>query len=193
MKKYQIIYADPPWKYYKITKEHPMKYNYSADKHYPTMPVSEICNLPIRELSDKNCILFMWATFPNLKESLDVIKAWGFKYKTLGFCWIKTGRDYLPRRDGMGYYTKSNAEICLIGTKGKINILSHSIPSTIMFPRTKHSVKPEIVRDKIIQLVGDLPRIELFARQKTEGWDCLGNEINGKDIKQELEELINGR
>jgi N6-adenosine-specific RNA methylase IME4 len=113
-KKYQIIYADPPWKYYKITKEHPMKYNYAADKHYPTMEISDICDLPIKELSENNCILFMWATFPNLQEGLDVIKSWGFKYKTLGFCWVKIGKDYLPRRDGMGYYTKSNAEVCMI-------------------------------------------------------------------------------
>lgn len=190
MKKYQIIYADPPWSYRKITKEHPLKYNFAADKHYPTMDVKDICNLPIKQLADKNCILFMWATFPNLPEGLEVIKSWGFKYKTLGFCWVKTGKDGQPRRDGMGYYTKSNAEVCLIGTKGKINILSHSVPSTILSPRTEHSAKPPIVREKIVELMGDLPRIELFARKEDtlfqnkdwKGWDVWGNESGG-DIK----------
>ena len=175
-KKYQIIYADPPWSYRDKRDKHPRLCG-GASAHYNTMTIEEIKNLPINKLADDNCMLFIWVTFPNLQEGLDVIKAWGFTYKTLGFSWIKTNKKNGKPFFGIGYYTKSNCEVCLIGVKGKPIVVSNKVSSVIIAPREEHSKKPDIVRDKIVELCGDLPRIELFARQKTEGWDVWGNEV----------------
>lgn len=192
MKKYSIIYADPAWSYNDrvYTGRKDGKNFYSLEEyHYPTMSVKEICELPIKEMTDDNCILFMWATFPNLKEALQVIEAWGFEYKTLGFSWIKTNQrqnlnqstffptDTIDTFFGIGHYTKSNCEVCLIGTKGRPEIVSNSVSSVVIAPRGKHSKKPNEVREKIVELCGDKPRVELFARQNHKGWDAWGNEI----------------
>lgn len=149
-----------------------------VDKEYPTMKIEDIKKLPINELADDICVLMMWATFPQLQEALDVINSWGFKYKTLGFSWLKTNKDGSPFF-GIGYYAKSNQEVCLLAVKGKAHSLvkSNSVSSFVSTSRTKHSEKPHIFREKIVELFGDLPRIELFARQKTEGWDVWGNEV----------------
>ena len=178
-KKYQIIYADPPWKY-RQGKSMGTNFQGAADAQYACMDYKDICKLPIEKISDKDSIIFLWATFPQLREALEVIKAWGFEYKTVGFVWIKVNPNQpLKEFFGIGYYTKSNAEICLLGTKGNAHKLvkSNSISQVIATPKLRHSEKPQQARDKIIQLVGDLPRIELFARQKTEGWDVWGNEV----------------
>ncbi len=188
--KYQIIYADPPW-HYNDRRNNGTKFGGGAGNHYPTMKVNQIKQLPIKEMADKDCILFLWATFPCLKEALEVIEAWGFTYKTLGFSWIKTNKrqnleqysflptDFIDDFFGIGFYTKSNCEVCLLAIKGNGAKLvkSNSVSSTIISPRREHSKKPEETRDRIVQLVGDIPRIELFARQKTEGWDVWGNEV----------------
>lgn len=175
-KKYQIIYADPPWSYRDKRNKHPRLCG-GALVHYKTMGIKEIKTLPIQNITDDNCMLFLWATFPNLSEALEVIRAWGFKYKTLGFSWIKTNKNNSKPFFGIGYYTKSNCEVCLIGVKGKPIKVSNSISSVLIEPKEEHSKKPNIVRDKIVQLCGDISRIELFARQKTEGWDVWGNEV----------------
>jgi len=177
MKKYNIIYADPPWSYRDKRDKHPRLCG-GASAHYPTMSIQDIKNLPVKDLADENAILFLWATFPNLQEALDVIKAWGFTYKTLGFSWIKTNKNNGKPFFGIGYYTKSNCEVCLIGVKGKPPKVSNSVSSVVIAPREQHSKKPDIVRDKIVELCGDLPRIELFARQSTPGWDVWGNEVD---------------
>tara|TARA_R110002020_G_scaffold6986_3_gene29492 strand:- start:927 stop:1469 length:543 start_codon:yes stop_codon:yes gene_type:complete len=175
-KKYKIIYADPPWSYKDKRDKHPRMCG-GASSHYKTMSIEDIKNLPITEISDDNCMLFMWTTFPNLQEGLDVIKAWGFKYKTLGFSWIKLNKKNLKPFFGIGHYTKSNCEVCLIGIKGKPPIASNYVSSVLQEPREEHSKKPNIVRDKIVELCGDLPRIELFARNQTDKWDSWGNEV----------------
>lgn len=176
MKKYNIIYADPTWSYKDKRDKHPRMCG-GATSHYNTMSIEQIKELPINDLAEENCMLFLWVTFPNLQEGLDVIKAWGFKYKTLGFSWIKTNKNNGKPFFGIGYYTKSNCEVCLIGVKGKPIKASNSVSSVIISPRQEHSKKPEQIRDKIVELCGDVPRIELFARQKTEGWDVWGNEV----------------
>jgi N6-adenosine-specific RNA methylase IME4 len=175
-RKYSIIYCDPPWSYRDKRDKHPRLCG-GASAHYPTMDIEDLKKLPIESLADTNCMLFMWCTFPNLQEGLDLIKAWGFTYKTLGFSWLKTNKRNGEPFFGIGYYTKSNCEICLIGVKGKPIKVSNSVSSVIISPRERHSKKPDIVRDKIVQLCGDLPRIELFARDKTPGWSSWGNEI----------------
>ena len=140
------------------------------------MKNEDIYNLPIENIADDNCILFLWATFPNLQEALNTIKAWGFEYKTCGFNWIKKNKNG-TNFFGIGWYTKSNSEVCLIGTKGKAPKASNKVSQIVESVREKHSKKPDIVRDKIVEFSGDLPRIELFARNKVDGWDCWGNEV----------------
>lgn len=181
MKKYQIIYADPPWSI--GTPVPPKRLGKEVTDHYQTMTPQEIKSLPIKKMTDENCILFLWVTFPNLELGLDVIKSWGFKYKTLGFSWIKTNKNNGKPFFGIGYYTKSNCEVCLIGVKGKVVKQSNYVSSVVISPRQGHSKKPDEVRNRIVQFCGDVPRVELFARQKTEGWDVWGNELkNDIDI-----------
>lgn len=179
-KKYHIIYADPPWEYKQsgsTTNSRGM-----AKQHYPTMSTEEICSLPVREICTDNAICFMWATFPNIGEALKVMKAWGFEYKTAAFVWVKKNKKSWTNFWGMGAYTRANAEVCLLGisknTKAKQMVKRHDIHQIIEAPIEQHSKKPDIVRDKIVQLLGDLPRIELFARQRTPGWDVWGNEVD---------------
>ena len=177
MKKYQIIYADPPWSYQDTQKSGGTAY-FGASVRYNTMNNEDISRLPIAELADNNCCLFIWATSPLLPEALETIKAWGFKYKTVAFCWNKQSK-YGKWISNMGRWTMGNVELCLLGIKGKPNSWRQdkSIKQLVCAERTRHSAKPSEVRDRIIKLLGDRPRIELFAREKVEGWDSWGNEI----------------
>ena len=175
-KLYNIILGDPAWSYRDKRDKHPRLCG-GASVHYNTMTVEDIKNLPVNKIADKNCMLFLWVTFPNLREGLEVMKAWGFDYRTLGFSWIKLNKKNKKPFFGIGYYTKSNCEVCLIGVKGKPIVASNFVSSVVMTVREKHSKKPDIVRDKIVQLCGDLPRIELFARERADGWDSWGFEI----------------
>lgn len=149
-----------------------------AENHYKTMSLQDIKNLPISSIADENCILFMWVTFPMIQEGLDTIKSWGFTYKTLGFSWIKLNKKSPTPFFGIGHYTKSNCEVCLIGIKGRPEIKDNTISSVVIESRAEHSKKPDSIRNKIVQLLGDIPRVELFARNNTEGWDVWGNEVN---------------
>ena len=169
-KKYQIIYADPPWSYQKMM-------NSSAIDHYPTMTINEISNISVKEICDDDCILFMWVTLPKLNEFMKVIDAWGFEYKSTAFVWCKKNKKSDSFFLGLGRWTRANPEICILATKGKPKRLSKSVRQLQIFPIEQHSKKPNEFRDLIVELVGDLPRIELFARQKTPGWDVWGNEI----------------
>lgn len=171
MKKYQIIYADPAWSY------NDKGCHGACEKHYSTMKDNDIYNLPISKIADKDCILFLWATYPKLKEALKTIEAWGFKYKTIAFQWIKTYEFKWNFFFGLGRWTRGNTEPCLLATKGKPKRMRDDISQIILEKIKGHSEKPEIVKTKIIQLMGDLSRIELFARKKTDGWDAWGNEI----------------
>lgn len=180
-KKYKIIYADPPWKY-NSRANHKTRFRGGACGHYNLMTMDEIKQLPIPELVDDNCVLFMWCTFPYLDEQIKLFKHWGFKYKTLGFSWIKTNSKNGQPFFGVGYYAKSNCEVCLMGIKGKMKPIVNNISSVVIEPRREHSRKPDEVRNRIVKLFGDITRIELFARQKTDGWDVFGNEVES-DIK----------
>jgi len=184
-KKYNVILADPPWSYndkMKMKGVHGMIRG--AESFYKTMPLENIKNLPIQNITDDNCVLFLWVTMPLLQEGLDVIKAWNFKYKTCGFTWVKTTKTN-KIHCGMGHYTRGNAELCLIGVKGKLERMDKSISQIVMSKIKRHSEKPAEVRNRIVTLMGDLPRIELFARIPKEivedpslkGWDVWGDEI----------------
>ena len=123
-----------------------------------------------------NCILFIWCVDPLLDKAFDVIKSWNFTFKTMGFVWVKITKQNKPKM-GLGYWTRGSTEYCLLATKGKPKRINKSISKTIIERPREHSRKPDIIRNKIVELCGDLPRIELFAREKTNGWDCWGNEL----------------
>ena len=174
-KKYNIIYADPPWNY--------ENWGEGASRNvkgkYKTMSMEEIWDLPIQNITTENSILFIWVTYPKLIDCIKTIEKWGFVYKTCGFSWIKKNKKSDSLFWGMGYWTRANNEICLLATRGKPKKISSSVHQVVLDKIREHSRKPDCIRDRIIELCGDLPRIELFARQKTPGWDVWGNELNG--------------
>ncbi len=176
MKKYKIIYADCPWGYTDKRGGDKGKHHGGVTTHYSTMSKEDIKNLNIQAICEDNCMLFMWVTFPNLQQGLDTIKAWGFTYKTLGFSWIKTNKVNKKPFFGIGWYTKSNCEVCLIGVKGKPFKQSNSVSSVLIEPINGHSKKPDEARKRIVEFCGDVPRLEMFARYSVPGWDVFGNE-----------------
>ena len=181
-KKFQIIYCDPAWQYNDKRSGSGHKNPNGAggcSKHYDTMPLSEICDLDIQSISDDNCMLFIWCTSALLDYGFEVIKSWGFKFKNVGFVWVKLTKDLSKTYSGMGSYTNQNAEFCLLALKGKYWRVARNVKQIVLEPRGKHSKKPDCVRDRIVELCGDLPRIELFARERADGWESWGNELNG--------------
>lgn len=181
---YNIIYADPPWfrgqRMYSANKN---DHHVESSRHYPVMKVEDICALNIKDIAADDCALFMWTTDSNLDEAMQVMKAWGFKYKTVAFIWLKKEKSG-KQVCFMGCWTMKGAEICLLGTRGamskhlksrKVRQLQEGIRE-----RDKHSKKPDIFRRRIVEMFGDeLPKIELFARSRADGWDAFGNEIEG--------------
>lgn len=173
--KYQLIYADPPWTYGNYAKAGLGKN--SAEK-YTTMSIDELKKLKVNELAFKDSILLMWVTFPQLKESIEVMESWGFEYRTVAYTWVKKNKSGDGWFFGLGNYTRANAEICLLGVNGNgLTVKSKNQSQIIDEPITKHSEKPFIIRDKIVELFGDVKRIELFARTKSEGWKSWGNDL----------------
>ena len=172
-KKYQIIYADPPWQY--KSKECLAKtsiLNGKLNTHYQTMDMDDIKNLPVWEVADENCLLFLWVVSPMLDDCIDILKSWGFKYSTIGFIWCK-------EKTNPGSYTMSECEICLIGKKGNIPTPRglRNVRQFLSEKKTKHSSKPSEIRNRIEKMFPTQNKLELFARQKTEGWDVWGNEV----------------
>jgi len=169
-KKYNIIYADPPWKYKEDWGNGSFKHTYSA------MTLDELKRLDINKLADENCHLYLWVTNPFLREGLELCKEWGFEYKTL-ITWIKTYKDGTPEM-GMGYYFRGCTEHIIFAVKGKMKIRNKVTKNMFkeINERKLHSKKPSCVRNMIVKCSGDVPRIELFARQKVDGWDCWGDE-----------------
>lgn len=185
MKRYQIIYADPPWSYNDTQQSGGTAY-FGAIVRYDTMSLERIKALPIAQITDNNCVLFLWATSPLLPEALEVIKSWGFNFKTIAFCWNKIESEgYWV--SNLGRWTMGNIELCLLGVKGNPKRISENIKQLVVAQRSIHSKKPDEVRKRIVELMGELPRIELFARDngikdmfgynRMEGWDCWGNEV----------------
>ena len=172
-KRYQIIYADPPWQYRDKSKNRG-----GAERHYSTMPYEEINALPVGDLALPDCALFMWCVWPHLFEIQSICNHWGFTYRTCAFVWAKTNKRQTDTWFwGMGHWTRSNTEFCILATRGEVKRASASILQVQAAPVEAHSRKPDLFRDLIVELMGDLPRIELFARERHAGWDCWGNEI----------------
>jgi len=176
-KKYNIIYADPPWNGLGWNNGSGLK---CPANHYEVQDLNWIKSLPVQDISEEKSALFLWVTFPNLPQGLEVMSSWGFKYATCAFNWIKKNKKSDGWFIGCGNYTRANSEICLLGTKGGMQkfVKSHSVRQVCDARIQEHSKKPDEIRDRIVELFGDLPRIELFARNYTEGWDVWGNEVN---------------
>ena len=167
MKSYQIIYADPPWKY-RNKRTGGSMLSGSASK-YPTMALVDIKALPIQKIASKNSVLFLWATVPLLPEAMEVLRMWGYTYKTALF-WRKI------MSLGMGFWFRGQVEVLLLGIKGKVKAFRIQEPNFVQTKVGKHSEKPPEFR-RLIELTNLVPRIELFAREKTPGWDVWGNEV----------------
>lgn len=208
MNKYSIVYADPPWQY-PVRNNPRTKFGLGASGQYPMMGTEEICALPVPSLCTESCALFLWSTWPRLPAAMLVIEEWGFTFKTIGFLWVKLNsgraadkRFYLAQElvakgllsfldwlavFGVGFYAKSNTEPCLLATKGPtMRPICNTVSSVVFAPRGRHSAKPPQIRGKIVDLFGELPRVELFAREASDGWAALGLEINGVAMQDAL-------
>jgi len=175
-KKYGLIYADPPWKHRDKAKAG----NRGAESKYSVMNLDDLCALPVKDIAADDCLLAMWYSNQMPVEAITLVEAWGFKPKRIvnmnGFTWskkTKTGKQFF----GMGYYTRASIECCLFAVKGSPKIASHSVRQCIEAVPREHSRKPDEARDRLETLVGSKKRIELFAREWKQGWDCWGNEI----------------
>lgn len=190
--KFDVILADPPWAYSDKASAGQRGVHYK----YPTMTIEDIKALPVNDVASDDAILFLWGTWPLLQESIDTMEAWGFDYKTIGFVWVKTNRRNGQPFWGMGNWTRSNSEFCLLGTKGNVKTSewrqSASVHSIIQSPIMTHSQKPSEIIEGIENLVGtDRSKLELFATQRREGWTSLGFSVNdNEDIRDTLPALI---
>lgn len=178
-KKYKVLYVDPPWKFKSWSLKGTAR---SAMRHYKVMKTKDICKLPIGNLAAKDSILLIWAVGPQLPDALEVIDAWGFTYKTLGFTWMKQNsnapRLFYDSKDifsGMGYWTRSNCELCLLATRGKPKRLHKDVMQAVFSPLREHSRKPSEIYERIERLAPG-PYMECFARKKHPGWDSWGRE-----------------
>jgi site-specific DNA-methyltransferase (adenine-specific) len=211
--KFSIIYADPPWKY-NNRANHKTRFRGGVHGHYKTLAMTEIAALPIAALAARNCALLMWCTFPYLADQIKLFEHWGFPYRTKFLSWTKLnkrgydlpaddpnympGKPYVLYRDGLyhsvffgvGHYSKSNSEICLMGMRGQLPTISDNWSSEILAPIREHSHKPDEAYVRIEGVFGDVPRVELFARHSAPGWAVAGNGIDGQDIRESLARLI---
>ena len=181
-KRFDVIYADPPWTFRTWSNEGKDR---SPEKHYDCMSLADIRALPVSDIAADNCALFLWVTDPLLPEGLKLMEAWGFKFKTIAFVWAKLNKSAPPmlwtERDfftGLGYWTRANPELCLLGTRGKPKRVSKAVRRLVVSPRREHSRKPDEIAEKIDDLMGrDTSKIELFARTARAGWTTWGNDV----------------
>lgn len=182
--KYTLIYADPPWSY----KDQAKDGKRGASFKYPTMKVEDICRLPVWQLANpESCLLAMWWVPTMVEEALAVMKAWGFRLMTMkGFTWHKVCKNQRDKSAmGMGHMTRANSEDVLFAVRGRLPArVDASIIQHITAPRMEHSAKPPVIRDKLVQLLGDVPRIELFARGEDKaGWHTWGNQCDTNNVE----------
>lgn len=172
MNQYGIILADPPWSY----SDKASSGQRGAEFKYEVMTDKQILALQLDAIAADDCVLFLWATPPRMPLALAAMRNWGFEYKTIAFTWIKrTKNDKLHW--GMGNWTRANPEHVLLGVRGNPKRVDKGIHSVVEAKVREHSRKPDEVRDLIVRLMGDVPRVELFAREKVEGWDSWGLEV----------------
>ena len=172
-KSYPVIYADPPWQY-----DDKKQNRGGAERHYQTQSDRWIQNLPVSQIADNDSVLLLWATWAKLPAAMATMFAWGFTYKTCGFLWAKRNKRKSTWFMGMGSYSRANTEPCLLGIRGNgLKRCSAKVQQLIEAPIGRHSAKPPETRERIVELFGDVPRIELFARENIDGWDVWGNEL----------------
>lgn len=195
--RFPIIYADPPWKYGDTIGNGKR----GAEHKYGVMSLRDMLLLPVKKLASKDAVCLMWVTFPMLHEGIALMSGWGFEYKTVAFNWVKLNSKPLDKRGllraqkngqavhecdgefytsfmGMGRHTRGNGEIVLLGIKGKgVERKNNGVRQEIIAPRREHSRKPAEARDRIVQLYGDRKRIELFARERVDGWHSWGDQL----------------
>ncbi len=176
---YRVIYADPPWSFATYSDKGKGR---SAQAHYDCLGMDDLCKIPVREWAARNCALFLWTTDPLLPQALQLIEAWGFTYKTVGFYWAKLNRSAPRKRfaekdffTGLGFWTRANVEQCLLATRGKPKREAKDVRRLVIAPRREHSRKPEEVYGRIERLLGG-PYLELFARGTRPGWDSWGDQ-----------------
>lgn len=176
---FSAITADPPWHFRTWSKRNQTR---GADQHYALMTLDAIKALPIGAVAARDCALFLWVVDPMLPQAMEVLGAWGFKFKTVAFTWLKLNASAPPmfwvQRDafkGMGYWTRKGPEQCWLATRGSPKRRAKNVPQTIVAPRRAHSRKPDEAYERIERLV-DGPYLELFARTSRKGWTSWGNE-----------------
>jgi N6-adenosine-specific RNA methylase IME4 len=173
--KYGAIYADPPWSFRNWSAKGTGR---NAVSHYDCPDSAKLASLPVADLAAEDCALFLWVTDPLLPRAIELIQAWGFEYKTVGFYWVKLNAKAKHQADyftGLGYWTRANPEQCLLATRGKPMRQAKDVRRLVVEGRREHSRKPDCVRERIERLV-DGPYLELFARETKPGWDCWGNQ-----------------
>lgn len=171
--KFAILYADPPWEYGRQQFDGNRREDSGgAESHYPTMSLARLKRLRVADMAEPDALLFLWATSPHLDQALDLMKAWGFDYMTVGFVWDKV-------KVNPGYYTMSQCELCLIGKRGRIPSPrgARNVRQLVVAPRGEHSAKPEEVRKRIEAMFPAQRKVELFARRRVPGWHAWGNEV----------------
>jgi site-specific DNA-methyltransferase (adenine-specific) len=189
MKKYNVIYADPPWpesyeSMIPCKERRQQGALLDARKHFTTVSEAEIAMLGfgLEEYVADNCALFLWSTSRHLPMALRIMNVWGFRFVNVAFTWMKKNPKSGTPFVGLGFYTKHNAEFCLLGVRGSMRPVQFNVPSAVYEPKAAAFTKPATVRDRIVRLFGDVPRLELFARQQYEGWDVWGNEVESNII-----------
>lgn len=170
--RYPVLLVDPPWPF---SAYNPATASRHVGHHYPTMTMEAIYALPVGDLATEHAAVFLWATTPNLPAAFSALEAWGFTYRTTAFGWVKVTRAGRPAM-GMGYYTRQNIELCLLGVRGRMQRTAHDVEQVLLAQRREHSRKPDETYERIARLFAG-PYLELFARQRYPGWDALGNQV----------------
>jgi N6-adenosine-specific RNA methylase IME4 len=191
---YRVIHADPPWHFHAWSHRGEKK---GAVQHYPCMSLKDICALPVADIAAEDAALFLWVVQPMLPEAMRVIEAWGFEFRTVAFVWVKMPASWTPDqariqpRLGLGYHTRSGAEQCWLAIRGKgYKRVKQGVEQVLHAPIREHSRKPDEIAQRIVELTGDLPRIELFARHRRPGWDAWGNQVNTPEEEREIDEIF---
>lgn len=174
--KYNIIYADPPWTFKTYSDKGKDR---SPEQHYDCMTLDDIKNMPVSDVAADDAAIFLWVYEPLLKEGIEVMEAWGFEYKSIAFNWVKQNKKSDSLFVGLGYTTRKGMELCLYGRRGKaLPRHDKGVRQVVVDRIREHSRKPDRIREDIVRLYGDLPRLEMFGRTKIDGWDVFGNQID---------------
>jgi N6-adenosine-specific RNA methylase IME4 len=189
--RFSVIYADPPWIFKTYSEAGKGR---SAERHYGCLGLDRIAALPVGPLAANNCALFLWCTWPHIARGthVEIMRAWGFEPKTAGFNWVKQNRSGQGLHLGMGFWTRSNSEVCFLGTRGKPRRFAADVRQVVLTPVGEHSAKPEEVRRRIERLVAG-PYLELFAREQRPGWVAWGDQINKSDQSETVTPVRDGQ